>query len=64
MAERKIWRITGKPGEYDLVDHTDTVVRTGPKPSKLADYAFHAGADEVSHDYDLVDFEERQTWGR
>jgi len=64
MAEkRKIWRIVGKPGEYDLVDHTDTVVRSGPKPSRLADYGLESGADEVSHDYFLIDEEEAKTWG-
>ena len=64
MADSKIWRIVGELGEFDLVDHNDIVVRTGDRPSKLADYAHASGADEVSHDYDLIDFEERQTWGK
>lgn len=51
----KLWRIT-EIGEleYALVDDTGTVRRTHESPSRLSEWAFDNGADEVRHEYDNV----------
>lgn len=56
---KKIWRLVDTiPAEtrnpYTLIDDTGTHRDMGLSKSRLADFAFEHGADEVSHDYSHI----------
>ncbi len=63
-AKKRVFRIvdsaTGDLRDpYALLDDSDTVLRVSANRALLAFHAFNNGADEVSHDYDLVKAEGR-----